>query len=136
MESSFNDKDWWWGVGGFGSQETPGAIVGGTPWTTNDIWLRMSFNAKEFMPSDLGNLVLRLHHDEAVTVYINGVVAVALEGYTTDYVDTKINPEALSAISFTEKNVIAVHCHQTEGGQYIDVGLLVRDSNKNPFFDQ
>ena len=43
--------------------------------------------------------------------------------HTTDYVEQRINDKARASIK-PGKNVIAVQCNQTTGGQYIDVGLV------------
>ena len=43
--------------------------------------------------------------------------------FTTEYVEGRIRDEALKSITPGEKTVLAVHCHNTAGGQYIDVGL-------------
>jgi hypothetical protein len=115
----FDDAKWQEGPGGFGTNGTPGAIVR-TEWKTDDIWLRRSFELKELPKLDA---LFRMHHDEDVEIYINGVLAAKLPGYATDYGEYPIRQEARKAMKLGS-NTIAVHCHQTKGGQYIDVGLL------------
>ena len=115
----FKDADWKEGPGGFGTKGTPGAIVR-TEWKTDDIWLRREV---EIADDKLGDVLLSLHHDDDVEVYINGVLAVKLDGYTTNYEEFAPTKEARAALK-KGKNVLAVHCHQRTGGQYIDLGLV------------
>lgn len=115
----FEAHSWKEGPAGFGTAGTPGAVVR-TEWKTSDIWLRREFK----MPNTkLDDLHLLLHHDEDAEVYINGVLAAKVQGYTSDYEDFEISSEAKKALN-SGTNVMAVHCHQTGGGQYIDVGIV------------
>jgi hypothetical protein len=66
---------------------------------------------------------LAIHHDEDAEVYINGVPAAKLQGHTTGYVRTGMSPQA-TAVLRAGRNCLTVHCHQTIGGQYIDVGIV------------
>jgi beta-galactosidase len=66
---------------------------------------------------------LLLHHDDDAEVYINGVLAVKVTGYTTDY-DLVTLPQEAAAVLRPGTNLLAVHCHQNSGGQFIDVGIV------------
>jgi beta-galactosidase/beta-glucuronidase len=118
FQAEFDDAKWLQGRGGFGTEGTPGASIR-TRWATSDIWLRRTARIRTVpaMPW------LVVHHDEDTEVYINGKLAAQLKGYTTDYVHVPIAAEAAQAIRAGD-NTIAVHCRQTGGGQYIDVGLV------------
>jgi hypothetical protein len=119
QKPDYEAKGWEEGVGGFGTEGTPGAVVR-TRWASADIWLRREFTMPE---GDWGELLLRMHHDEDAEVYINSVLACKVPGYITDYEEFAISDEARKALK-PGKNVFAVHCHQTTGGQYIDVGIV------------
>ncbi len=119
QKPGFNAVGWTDGVGGFGTKETPGTQVR-TEWTGKDIWLRRTI---DLAAEPAGELLLRLHHDEDAEVYINGVLAVRVKGFTTDYGEFPLSSEARRALK-KGPNVIAVHCKQTGGGQYIDVGVV------------
>ena len=67
--------------------------------------------------------MLRVHHDEDAEIFLNGVEAARLPRWTAGYTDVPIAAEAARALH-TGRNVIAVHCHQNSGGQYIDAGLI------------
>lgn len=118
MRSEFDDSAWDQGAAGFGTPHTPGAVVR-TEWNTSDIWIRRTV---ELPPSALRQpLYLYLHHDEDATIYINGQQVAKLKGYTTSY---KVVPIEARIANQKGTLTVAVHCHQTSGGQYIDVGLI------------
>jgi len=119
FEPAFDDSGWKKGPGGFGTQGTPGSVVR-TVWNTADVWLRREFTMPDAKPT---SLQLRIHHDEDAEVYINGVKAGEFKAFLTEYQERPISDKAKAALK-PGKNVLAVHCRQTRGGQYIDVGLV------------
>ena len=118
IKPAFSDSAWKEGPGGFGRKGTPGAVVR-TEWKTADIWLRREF---EWPTDQTVTPVLSVHHDEGVEIYINGILAGKAGGFIADYEDMAMTPEGKGALK-TGKNFLAVHCHQTKGGQYVDVGI-------------
>jgi len=125
FEIAYDDKTWKKDRAGFGRKGTPSSHVR-TEWHTSDIWLRKDFRLVEIP----GKLVLRIHHDEDAQVYLNGKLVKTLNGHASRYIDMDITEASLDVLQ-TGRNTIAIHCKQTNGGQYIDAGLLV-DYNITP----
>jgi hypothetical protein len=116
--ADFDASAWQQGQSGFGDGKTPGGTVN-TKWTTPDIWLRRTI---ELPAAPAENLHLLVHHDEDVAVYLNGVLAAKRVGYRREYEPVPIRAEARKVLR-EGPNVLAVHCKQTRGAQYVDVGL-------------
>jgi hypothetical protein len=115
----YDDRAWLEGPGGFGREGTPAAVVR-TQWSDPEIWLRREIDLPDV---DTTSLSLFVHHDEDVEIYLNGVLAARETGFTVDYRELPIRPAAQRVLK-SGRNVIAVHCQQKTGGQYIDVGIV------------
>lgn len=115
MTPGFDASGWKTGQAGFGHEV--GTIR--TSWTTDDIWLRREITLPANIPAKLAFLCF---HDEDVEIYINGVLAGSAPGFVSEYATLPMNADGRAALK-PGKNMIAVHCHQTIGGQYIDVGI-------------
>ena len=115
-------KDWKTGKAGFGKVGTPGGRVK-TLWRSPDIWMRGQY----ILPKgqDVAKLSLEVCHDEDFEVYINGIRAAQAKGHIKNYAIYPIGDKARKMLK-VGANVIAVHCHQTTGGQFIDVGLTTK----------
>ena len=121
FRADFDDSAWPILPAGFGGPNTPGAI-NRTEWRTSDLWLRREFSLPEnFVPAS--TFALRIHHDEDAEVYLNGIEIARLPRWTQGYIELPLNPEATRALR-PGRNVLAIHCHQNTGGQYIDCGLV------------
>lgn len=124
----FDASGWKKGPGGLGALNPPGSKVR-TSWDTKEIWARREF---ELPAAEVENLWLRIHHDEDTEIYLNGQKIAETHGYTTRYIQIPALPGSGKALR-PGRNVLAVHCRQTGGGQYIDVGLLdVRKTSRAP----
>lgn len=112
----FDDAAWTSGAAGFGTA-VPHAEPK-TPWHSADIYLRRSFKLEQAPVS----IQLTVYHDEDVDVDVNGVRVFTERGALAEYKNVMLTSEALRAFKKGD-NYLAVHCHQTVGGQYIDLGL-------------
>ena len=118
-EKDHDDRGWVSAPGVFGTRGTPGAAVQ-TEWKTSDIWLRRRF---ELAAAARGPVRLQIHHDEDAQVWLDGVLVADLKGYTTGYKLVDLKPEH-AALLTQGSHVLAIHCHQTGGGQCIDAGFV------------
>ena len=119
FEAAFDDAAWRTGPGGFGARDTRFARVG-TEWRTPDIWIR---RVVEIPAGPLVAPHLRVFHDDDTRVYLNGVQVAELPGANAGFAYVPLTGPARAALH-AGRNVIAVHTHQTRGGQFIDVGLV------------
>lgn len=111
----FNDASWKQGAGAFSTDnDAP------NKWMTHDIWVRRTFRLNNM---DFNDLMLNLHHDDNVAVYINGVLAYKADGWNNSPELFKISDAAKAALKEGE-NVLAIHCENTAGGAYLDAGLV------------
>ena len=121
QNTDFDAGTWKTGKSGFGTHGTPGAIIG-TVWNTDDIWLRRDFEWDgNFMAANTA-MTLDIHHDEDVEVYLNGKLIFQRPGWVTGY-EKIFGLRELAENLKPGKNTLAVHCLQTGGGQYTDVGI-------------
>ena len=131
--NSFDDSNWTIAHAGFGSGAVSGSNIQ-TSWGTPDIWIRQKFDLGNLSATALDSLVLNVHHDEACEIYLNGVLASTLTGYTTNYGVFTINDQAKNALVLNGSNTISIHCNQTYGGQYIDAGLSLLSHEKKQVY--
>jgi hypothetical protein len=115
VQPGFDDAGWSRGKADF----SDGYGKPATPWKEANIWLRTEF---PWQNQPLVELKLKLKHDEAATVFLNGTQVLKRTGYTTKYQTFTLPPEALNSIR-EGRNVLAVHCRNSQGGQFIDAGL-------------
>ena len=118
---AFSTAGWQSGPAGFGAglgeNEKKGASVS-TEWNTPDLWLRRTFSCDG---APLVKPRFKVFYDEDVEIYVNGKLLAQQPGYVTSYVYlTPVEPLVLKK----GENVIAVHVHNTVGGQFIDVGIV------------
>ena len=115
----FDASGWNEGKSGFGTF-AGSASKFGTRWDSSDIWLRRTF---ELEKKPVGDVQLKIFFDDSVEVYLNGSEIYSGKMFLVDYKLERLSEDALSKFRVGE-NVLAVHCRQDDGGQYIDAGLI------------
>ncbi len=117
-DAKFDDSRWQIGKGRY-TNENPRVVHTAWPQGTPDIWVRREVTL-DTIPAAIKLLVF---HDDDVEVYINGILAVQQKNYTTGFMMFDILPAAKKALK-KGKNIIAMHCNSTKGGQHLDVGIV------------
>ncbi|WP_146390787.1 glycoside hydrolase family 2 protein [Allorhodopirellula solitaria] len=122
QQADFDDSGWKSGQGGFGTRGTPNARVG-TVWKTKNIWIRKTVSLDE-VPA---HPAILMHYDEDTEVYINGKLVLTKKGWADDYDAFSIDAADRDVLKAGE-NVLAVHCRQNSGGQFIDAHIVDGDN--------
>jgi hypothetical protein len=116
----FDASTWKTGRSSFGTEGTPGTVIG-TRWDTDDIWIRRKIRLPENLNPATAQFIV--YHDEDIEIYVDGVLASSAPGFNASYIPLPISDEAKAILKPGALVTIAAHCHQTVGGQDIDIGL-------------
>lgn len=125
-DTQFADGVWRQGQAGFGSGGSQGASMN-TKWDKPYIYMRTWQNFSSLKSDDIDRLQIQVFHDEECDVYINGILATSLQGFTNRYAFVEISKEAKASIEIGKPNLIAVMCKNKEGNQFIDLGFSLID---------
>jgi hypothetical protein len=115
-QPAFADDTWQTGAGDYGSQPE-----NKTRWETPEIWVRREFDLKD---AAFNNLLLQVRHDDDVDVYLNGIPVYSCAPCVSSSYKWVPVPAAGRQTLKKGKNVLALHCKNTGGPGFVDVGLM------------
>jgi hypothetical protein len=120
--ATFKDDSWKTGEAPF----TDDSDQAKTLWISKDIWVRRKFTLSS---TDVNQLILKLHHDDNIEVYLNGEKVYSRTGWTDDFKFIPIENKLKVG-----ENILAIHCANTAGGSWLDAGLLdeLKDNTSTP----
>lgn len=127
MVADYAAEGWKAGKSGFGTEDNPKYA---TPWKTDDIYVRRTFDWPEGASKE--DLVLQYSHDDNIEIYLNGT-QIAVTGNGLDYDLLKEIPADVAASLKPTGNVLAAHCHNNGGGAYVDLGIAQKVKQENTF---
>lgn len=118
-ELDYNDGHWNIGKAAFGTSENKRIK---TKWSkeNSDIWIRREF-VMDSLDEDVP-LLLKYSHDDVTEIYLNGNLLVSTGNTWRNDVWKELSVAEKQMLR-KGKNVIAVHCHNTVHGAYLDFGL-------------
>lgn len=112
----FNDADWKTGTAPFSDDKTAAKTL----WTSKNIWVRRVFNLDN---TNIDQLFLKLYHDDNVEVYLNEEKIYTNVGWTSDYKLIPLKDQVKNKLK-KGNNLLVIHCANTAGGGWLDVGLV------------
>lgn len=124
----FDDAAWKTALGPFGSPQVEKMR---SNWSSDDIWIRHSFELQNVSDRETYYLV-RLMCDDIAEVFLNGTqIAYRAEYTDRRYIDIDLEA-ALGKLLRPGRNTLAVHGHNLHGYASIDAGLIaVRDTTRS-----
>ncbi len=119
IDAAFNITGWQKGKGAFGSAVIENSFTRNvkTIWKTDHIWVRKNFAVKT---SEVGNIALRIHHDGATKVYLNGTLI--YENTSSNYVAINLDDRTKNLLKNGE-NVIAFSSEKGRRSSFVEVAL-------------
>lgn len=118
---SFDDSSWKTGAAPYGGGDDYYKTVCKTAWSggNTDIYVRRKFTLDEI--DDKAVYSVNFKHDDVFELYLNGKkVASRGNSWNTSGVTVDID----KSILVKGENILAAHCHNTEGGAFLDFGLV------------
>jgi GH43 family beta-xylosidase len=117
---NFDALLWQKGKAGFGSDVIKNSTTRkiATNWKSDAIWMR---NAFVYDKKSMGNLMLRINHDGATKVFLNG--SLIYESKDRNYFTWNLDGKATSLLKDGE-NVLAMNSQKGRNTNYIDVSLF------------
>lgn len=112
---------WARGLSGIGSAGIPGGRVR-REWSSREVWVRERFD----WSGDPDAAVLLAHHDEDLQVWVDGELAASASGFRTDYGILHLERAARDRLETAGEHLLAQHCGNTEGAQYVHVAVVPR----------
>jgi len=125
--TQFDDSSWKHGKAAFGTHDMPRIH---TEWKNDDIWVRRTFNLEDINTND--NFFIKYSHDDVFELYLNGEELVNTGNTWNNDVCLQLTEAAKKKLR-KGKNVIAIHCHNTTGGAYVDFGFY-KEKKQNADF--
>lgn len=122
IKDNYDDAAWKTGEAPFGDNKSRAKTL----WVSKNIWMRRSFILNEPV---LNKLFLQLHHDDNVEVYLNGEQIYSCNCWNGKLENFPLS-DAIKSKLKKGNNVLAIHCANTAGGAWMDVGLAKEPSVK------
>lgn len=123
--ASYDDGGWKEGQAPFSDDKDAAKTL----WKSKDLWMRRTFTLDR---PQFNKLFLALNHDDNIEVYLNGERVYSCEcwNHKAEHIPVE---DAIKQKLVTGRNVLAIHCANTAGGAFLDVGLLNEPvSRENP----
>ena len=120
FEPAFADGQWQQAPGPFGKNNFPVSEVN-TPWDTPEIWLRRAFTLDR-VPA--GTLYLLIRHDEDADRLRQRPENCRNPRHLVALHARRGGQSAARRAEDRARNLIAIHCRQTRGDQFIDAGII------------
>lgn len=124
----YNASSWKKGAAAFGS--IPEEPMAKTKWDTPEIWVRRTITLDEDMEGK--PVYIHYSNDDDAEFYVNGVQVVRT-GYFAAKDQTAALPAEVVASLKKGDNVIAAHCRNRVGSDFLDFGLDIAVDNTDSF---